>query len=57
VVVSPGTRRSECITAVMVLASANDGAANAKETASAGRVSFDAIVERCQRELWNIDLS
>jgi hypothetical protein len=48
-------RRSECITAVMVLVpAAKAGVANIAESAIAGTVNFDANVERSQRELWNI---
>ena len=49
----PGVRRSACITAVMVLASASDGSASAAESASA-LVTFDAIENRFRREMWNI---
>ena len=48
------TRRSECITAVMVLAAAGAGDASAAANARADRATFDAIVERFQREMWNI---
>jgi hypothetical protein len=49
-------RRSECITAVMVLGPApKAGIANIAESAIAGKV--DANVERSQRGWWNIDLS
>ena len=51
-------RRSECMTAVMVLASAGTaGSASAAESASADHVTFDAIAERFQREMWNIRFS
>src|SRR3954449_4524556 len=50
------TRRSECITAVMVFGPAAEaGIANIAESATAGTV--DANVERSRRELRNIDLS
>src|ERR1700730_4974651 len=56
------TRRSECITAVMVLASTRADNASAAESAkaesvSADSVTFAGIVERAQREMWNIRLS
>src|SRR5881392_999535 len=47
------TRTSECITAVIVLASASDGKANAAPSASA-RARREAIVGRLQRGIWNI---
>ena len=47
------TRKSECITAVMVLGPApKAGIAKIAESAIAGKVN--ANVERSQRELWNI---
>ncbi len=49
----PGVRRSACITAVMVLASASEGSASAAESASA-RVTFDAAANRFQREMGNM---
>src|SRR5258708_5385952 len=47
-------RRSECITAVMVLASAGGDTARAAESARAGRVTYEAIVGRLQRKMRNI---
>ncbi len=44
-------RRSECITAVMVLPAANVGIGNASAAASA---MADATAERFQREMWDI---
>src|SRR6202040_4141733 len=49
------TRRSECITAVIVLAST--GADSAAESASADSVTFAGMEERNQRKMWNIRLS
>jgi hypothetical protein len=48
------TRKSECITAVMVLVAANAGLASAAESAMEAKVNFDVYVERSQRGLRNI---
>src|ERR1700730_6489431 len=54
-------RRSECITAVIVLvivlASTGRDAASATTSASAASVTFEAIVRRLQRRMRNIGLS
>src|SRR5438105_13201157 len=50
-------RKSECITAVTVLASAIEHTVSAAESASADSVIFDALVGRFQWEIWNIRLS
>src|SRR6267154_1518665 len=57
-VVRPGsiTRKSECITAVMVLPAATACEVIAAESARTDRV-FDAIVGSFQRAMWNICLS
>src|SRR4051794_33010846 len=50
-------RKSECITAVIVLASAIEDTVSAADSASADSVMFDVIVGRFQCERWNIRLS
>jgi hypothetical protein len=46
------TRKSECITAVMVLVpAAKAGVAKIAESAIAGKANFATLVERCQSEL------
>jgi hypothetical protein len=51
VMIGSRKRKSECITAVMVLPAAHVGIGNASAAASA---IADAIVERFQREMWDI---
>ncbi len=50
-------RRSECITAVMVLPAASEGVARASESATTDNATLGAIVGSFQREMWNIRLS
>ena len=47
-------RRSECITAVMVLPAAIACEVNAAESASTGNAKPDLSNERLRRETWNI---